>query len=281
MPLLAVDAEGNKIWARDVVKIREERTLAGFACKNCKAEMLFVDAQLKVKHFRHKVTCDCDTEPETQEHAWGKETVYDALKASFTGYIEPEDPIGRMKCDVHWLLVDKKVAFEIQATNYDPSVFDEKINYYTRKGYITVYLFVGDSFCRETRNNIYSLKEIEKRIFVDKKYGDFVLGGYLDDDGVFLPCFTHKLAKGRDGHCENRFIIWQKYSKQLSLQAFLAKIAGHTVTTSYRLPECKHPQVETVKHETPPVRYKEVCSDCGKYIKWIPNKEALKRGLTF
>ena len=53
----------------------------------------------------------------------------------------------RVKADVHWIIDGRKVAFEIQATNYDPSVFDEKIAYYTRKGYLTVYLFVGDNFC--------------------------------------------------------------------------------------------------------------------------------------
>lgn len=26
-------------------------------------------------------------------------------------------------------------------------------------------------------------------------------------------------------------------------------------------------------------RYKEICSDCGKFVRWIPNKEALEMGL--
>jgi competence CoiA-like predicted nuclease len=101
-----------------------------------------------VKHFRHKVACECDTEPETPAHVWGKETVYDTLKVGFEGYIEVEDLIGRLKSDVHWVVDGKKVAFEIQATNYEPAVFDEKIAYYTGREYLTVYLFVGDNFGR-------------------------------------------------------------------------------------------------------------------------------------
>jgi hypothetical protein len=277
MPILAINGIGEKMWSRQVVS----RNVGPFYCPSCKAEMLFVDANLKVKHFRHRVACECDTEPETVEHVRGKESVYDVLKAYFSGKVEVEDPIGRLKADVHWIIGGKKVAFEIQATNYDPSVFDEKIAYYTRKGYLTVYLFVSDNFCKEVRTNVYSLKEIEKRIFVDKHYGNSVIGGYLESDEVYLPCFIHKLAKGRDGHCESRFIIWRSATKWVSLVNFLKTVQNLNITQPYKLPACNHAFKRVEKSEQKLVRYKETCDDCDKFIRWIPNKEAIDMGLQF
>ena len=276
MPILAIKGSGEKIWARLV----ESRSSGPFTCPSCKAEVLFVDANLKIKHFRHRVECECDSEPETVEHVWGKETVYDSIQGNFGEYVEAEDLIGRMKADVHWIFNDKKIAFEIQATNYDPSVFDEKIAYYTRRGYLTVYLFVGDNFGKTVKgkDNIYSLKEIEKRILYNKHYGDSVVGGYLDDDGVYLPNFQAKFAKGGVGFCENRFIVWRQHTKTLTLKDFLKTVLMHQINKKYEPPPCQHKHITAEKVTQKLTRYKEVCDDCGKFVRWIPNKEAINMG---
>ena len=106
MPIRAINGTGEKVWARHI----DSRSNGPFSCPSCKAEMSFVDATLMIKHFRHKVSCECDTEPETPEHVWGKETVYETIKTGFEGYVEVEDSIGRMKCDVHWLPEGKKTS---------------------------------------------------------------------------------------------------------------------------------------------------------------------------
>jgi transcription elongation factor Elf1 len=277
MPIRAVNKDGERIWAKEVVPQANNH----FTCPSCKAEMSFVNAKLMIKHFRHKVACECDTEPETPEHVWGKETVYETIKAGFEGYVEVEDPIGRMKSDVRWLPQGRKVAFEIQAASYEPSVFDEKITYYTRRGYLIVYLFVGDNFCRtvKDKDNIYSLKEIEKRLFESKHYGDSVIGGYLDEGGVMLPYFFPKFAKGRDGYCENRFILSRTGTKRIPLKLFLRMILEHRINKWFTPPACKHEHIITEKVAQTLTRYKETCDDCDKFVRWIPNKEAIAMGL--
>lgn len=277
MPIRAINGGGEKVWARHV----DSRSSGPFSCPSCKAEMSFVDATLMIKHFRHKVACECDTEPETPEHVWGKETVYETIKAGFEGYVEVEDPIGRMKCDVHWLPEGKKVAFEIQVASYEPSMFDEKITYYTRRGYQIVYLFVGNNFCKtvKDKDNIYSLKEFEKRLFESKHYGDSVIGAYLSKSGVMLPYFLPKYARGRDGYCENRFILSRTGTKRTDLKSFLRMVREHRVNKWFTPPPCKHEHIVTEKVVQKLTRYKETCDDCDKFVRWIPNKEALAMGL--
>lgn len=39
-----------------------------FHCPRCSNEVIFVDAILRIKHFRHKVESNCEPEPETLKH---------------------------------------------------------------------------------------------------------------------------------------------------------------------------------------------------------------------
>ena len=242
--------------------------------------MSFVDAILKIKHFRHRVKSACDYEPETEEHERYKYLVYKELKATGSGEILIEHPVGRFFADVYWARENAPdVAFEIQATNYSFSKYEEKICAYASRRLLIVYIFVGENFCREIKPNIYSLKEIEKRILYEGTYLDTALGCYLEDDLVTEPSFTTKYAKGGDGFCTNRFIMRYKFSRKASLKEYLThKVREHIIANPF-IPECKHPQAHLEKATGKISRYKRVCSDCGKFIKWIPNREARALGL--
>jgi len=123
--------------------------------------MLFVDAQLKTKHFRHKTESLCDYEPETEEHENYKWLVYNMLRNKGIGEVFVEHRIGKFIADIY--LKNNKfydIVFEIQATNYSPLNYDEKIISYAFRRLLVVYLFIGDGFCNEVKRNIYSLKEI-------------------------------------------------------------------------------------------------------------------------
>jgi len=62
MSLYAFNKNNDRIFAPEC-KLREE-----FHCQECDGIMRFVNAMFKIKHFRHKVECPYETEPETQEH---------------------------------------------------------------------------------------------------------------------------------------------------------------------------------------------------------------------
>jgi competence CoiA-like predicted nuclease len=74
MSLTAQTLSGIKVFAPELTERRQ-----GFICRFCGQPMVFVDAQLKIKHFRHKTESLCDFEPETEEHEQYKELVYKTL----------------------------------------------------------------------------------------------------------------------------------------------------------------------------------------------------------
>jgi competence CoiA-like predicted nuclease len=241
--------------------------------------MVFVDAQLKVKHFRHKVDTSCESEPETEEHEHYKGVVYELLKQKNIGEVYPEHSIGPVRADIYLKRGWRNVVFEIQATNYSFSKYQDKIAIYAFRKLQVVYIFVGSDFCAEVRPHVYSLKEIEKKIFNDKEYRDTVVGCYLDGETVTIPSFKQKWAKGRAGQCTDRFIINYEETKRVNLDAFLDSILERYVTKPFVPPPCDHKEKEYQKSEKEIPRYKEICIRCGKFIRWLPNKEAKALGL--
>lgn len=274
MTLTAQTIEGIKVFAPDLMEKRQE-----FVCRFCNQPMIFVDAQLKIKHFRHKAEMSCDSEPETEAHEHYKWLVFKKLKDMKIGEVLLEHSIGKVRADIYlnrgsW----RNIAFEIQATNYNFSKYEEKIRAYAFHKLLVVYIFVGEDFCAEVKPNIYSLKEIEKRIFNQKSYGDTVIGCYLEDEIVIIPSFKEKYAKGRSGHCTDRFIMHFRETKRMSLADFLDNALEYYIKEPF-LPHCDHNETIYQKAEGKIPRYKKVCAECAKFIKWLPNKEAEAVGL--
>ncbi|ACM19076.1 competence protein CoiA-related protein [Geotalea daltonii FRC-32] len=271
MPLVALDEDGTKVFAWEVT---ERKPL--YTCKGCGGRLSFMDCTLKIKHFRHLTKCDCESEPETEDHVWGKQLVYQTIQAMKNhGIVELEHPIDSLRADVYWEGTWITAAIEIQASNYNISYFEDKIYEYARKGMVVIYLLVGDNFRKETKSFVYSLKEIEKRLFVKKDFPGCVYAGYLLPSGtVLLPYFQEKWARG-GGDCTNRFISMRRLEQRVSLTDFL-------IDAVYVPPpkiECKHQTINYVPNFEKIKRYKVVCTECGKFMKWLPNKEAEKLGL--
>lgn len=143
-----------------------------------------------------------------------------------------------------------------------------------------MYIFIGDDFCNEMKQNIYSLKEIEKKIFIEKEYFDTVVGCYLKKDFITIPIFKEKHAKGRTGYCTHRFIMDYKETRKLPLSDYLDNIVKYSIKMPFIPPQCNHNETIYEKYIKEPVRYKEICLLCGKFIKWVPNEEAIAKGFT-
>ena len=275
MAQTAFNEKELKVYSWDV-----EDNKAKYRCCDCKEPLIFVNGQRIAKHFRHKVEAGCNPEPETYEHYSSKELLFKKIQALNNGTPDIEHPIGTMKADVFWERIRPfKVAFEIQSSNYSPEKYEAKINYYAlKKNLIVVYLFVGKNFLNEIRTNIYSLKEIEKRILVEKKYLDTVIGGYLQGDSVYRPFFKPKHAKGRAGFNENLFIIdYKKNPKRQPLSEFLSELSAYIPKNKY-IPICSHDNRYHVKECGKLIRYQIRCSACDKFFGYLPNTEALRIG---
>lgn len=277
MSLLALDESENEVFA-DEVKTNNRN----YHCKHCKQAMSFVNSKLRIKHFRHRVESNCDPEPETEEHLYYKKLVFTSLSKIYVGETFLEYSVNdTFRPDVFLKRKDKRdIAIEVQATNTHLDSFDAKIKYYSYRGFITIYLFVPNqkNFFHMTRENIYSLKEIEKRIFVTKYYEDSVLGGYIFKDNILLPHFTNKYAKGGDAYCSHRFIMLKQHSRAIDLIQYLKEIQTYKIIDKYR-PECSHNNFKYSFSDAKVKRYKVICSECGKFLKWLPNDEAQKLGL--
>lgn len=278
MPLTSNDINGTQVYSW-LISDREKRLQ--YFCRDCSEPLSFVDATLKIKHFRHRADSLCQPEPETVDHLYYKKQVFETIRALDKGTAHLEHPVGSMKADVYWeknVLHYHKVVFEIQASNYAMSDFETKIKYYAhRKNLVVIYLFVGENFLKEVSDNIFTLKEIEKRIFIEKSYLDTVMGAYLDEDKVTIPAFKKKWAKGRSGDCTDRFIFNYREKQTMNLRDFLLRVFDYTPKNRY-LPDCDHSKVKDIKYEGKQIRYKIICEVCGKFMGWLPDRTALAKG---
>lgn len=276
MALIAKNSEGVEVYSWEVEDKNRE-----YFCRDCKEQFIFVDADLKVKHFRHKTDSQCEPEPETFEHAYYKKAIFEKIRELNIGHPKLEHWIGKEKSDIFWEkggCLKYNIVFEVQASNYNLSDFEQKINAYAhKKNLIVVYIFVGSAFCYEIKKNIYSLKEIEKRIFIERKYFDSVIGAYISEDQITIPVFKNKYARGQSGYCSNRFIMDYRETRNLHLVDYLREVYDYVPHKQYQ-PVCNHNQTKHVKSDGKIIRYKIVCEDCNKFQGWLPNEIASSLG---
>jgi len=197
MPITAIDEQGNKRIAYEVpdVEFRQE-----WKCPQCDARMAFVDAVVRVRHFRHLVDRDCICEPDTEAHLIMKRQVFEMFTSE--GYVcEYEVRIGHrmadmtveqngkrfaVRCSVHPVSVEdlQAIAQDFIACGYEPR---------------WILLPGGYAHCvgqGETQSGyqyaIFDLKRVEREL----------LGSpwltYLIDGDFVRPDFRAKAKKGRN-----------------------------------------------------------------------------------
>ncbi|MCU7495340.1 MAG: hypothetical protein HF314_05615 [Ignavibacteria bacterium] len=279
MAIKAYDSKGEIVLAFEVA----ERDIE-YTCCNCGNKMSFVNANIKVKHFRHLVECNCDPEPETAAHIFYKRTVFQILKKMNLGEVLLEHSLdGIARPDIFVKRENAPdIAIEVQATNMELDSFYQKIAYYLLQGFITVYLFITEEdkgdFLYSPREHIYSLKEFEKRILYHKIFGPTVKAAYIRGETIRVPIFNPKWAKGGEEYCRTRFIIDHQQSYAKNIREYFEDLRNFKINRS----NCKHLFTKHKLHtDDKIVRYQTVCGICGKHMGWLPNKKALELGLPF
>lgn len=309
MPSSAIDKFGKKVFAENqAFQFNEKRPV--YSCPECAKRMVFVNGEKYAKHFRHYRRSDCEyeSEPETPEHSYAKklvEAIFNHFSKNDPGMIfDREYKISDSEVEITKYAdvyceskkAERRVAVEVQQANYDMIKFLDKILFYVHRGYTVVYLFIGNQFGKtvKSRETIYTLKEIENRIFYEKDLP--VWGAYLyfdtkDIPFVEIPSYSRKYKRGASSHswdlenefssayCSTRFI--RNFNAPIMrLKDWLFKVL-YEYDPKYvksNLCDCKQ-RTAFVKSSKKIVRYKEVCVYCKKTLRWVPNKEAETKGL--
>jgi hypothetical protein len=308
MPSAAINKSEKRVYAEDQnFQFNEKRP--EYSCPECSKRMVFVDGTKYAKHFRHYRRSDCEyeTEPETKEHFYAKRVV----EAIFRHFSERD---SSLLFDREYKITDseieiskyadvyceskeseRKLAVEVQQANYDMTRFLDKILFYIYRGYAVIYLFIGDQFGKtlRDRSTIYTLKEIENKIFQEKNLP--VFGAYLHYDSkkipfVEIPTYSQKFKRGApsytldagtdssDAYCSTRFI--KNFNPQnMRLKDWLFKILYEYDPKYPRPKPCNCKRTVFIKSQKKIVRYKEVCIYCKKTLRWVPNKETQSTGL--
>src|SRR3989339_2133532 len=80
MALLALNQDNKEVFADEIINKNNK-----FHCRHCNEKLSFVNAKLRIKHFRHRVESNCDPEPETEEHLYYKKLVFTSLSKIYVG----------------------------------------------------------------------------------------------------------------------------------------------------------------------------------------------------
>lgn len=180
MPFCAVDKDANRINLLDQNYTRGNLPQELF-CPHCDGKMIYVDGNFVIKHFRHKIECPFQTEPETEKHL--------AMKA-FIKKIYPSSLLERRIGDriADAILPEEKISVENQVSSIGVKEMIERTQDHNKKGFSTMWIFGW-------RN----LLQIYKR----SKY----LGGDENDEGSWRDYYQFFAKK------TERFLQMANYGK--------------------------------------------------------------------
>jgi competence CoiA-like predicted nuclease len=135
-------------------------------CPHCQSEMLYVDATMKVKHFRHDVKGDCNYKPESELHLKTKELLYKKLKqANSTTFIDVEHKVeGVGYPDVFLITQGKEVAVEIELSNGSFNHWFSKTLGYTSRGIYSFWVTKPPVIVNNHRLRLNALQRLTNRM---------------------------------------------------------------------------------------------------------------------
>lgn len=135
--------------------IRVKSDNKNIICPSCDGNLIFVNADKRIKHFRHKTERDCNFEPETNRHLEMKKIMQDKLNLDDSCLEVPLD-FGTPD-----LLDNKrKVAIEVQHSSLYHADFMERTRNYNKEGYYPLWIFDW----KLISNYIYENKKLHSKI---------------------------------------------------------------------------------------------------------------------
>ena len=214
MPLKALNSDGLEAISYELAPANYRQD---WHCPHCQDPMSFVNANTRIKHFRHLVDRQCDVEPESEEHLILKRKMFDIFaQHHFTCKYEVR--VGDGIADVLATGTNHTYAIECQVSSISPDkVLARNENYdKSNVGYFWVlhpenYLnTVGD------REYLFRLKLIE-RAFMDEPWLLYYNPDSEWPEHIYLkPKYSKGGYWSEPGYCKTIFLI--RYRKALQFK---------------------------------------------------------------
>lgn len=149
MALVANTKDRGNVYIADFPDPR--RQLAGdqFFCPACGSEMIIVAGMRRVNHFRHKVLCTWDSQPESFFHLEAKRTLYEKLKKEQPDAIriDMEFPIEEVHriADIRVITPYGSVVHEIQLSSITVEEIERRTHDYYKAGFDVIWWIGGSA----------------------------------------------------------------------------------------------------------------------------------------
>jgi competence protein CoiA len=143
--LTAID-ENKKIV--NLLEIDVKKLTGKYFCPFCKSELFIKNGEIKIPHFAHKSLKSCDlwTENESEQHLGLKKIFYQWFKKTDRVEIERYLPELNQRPD---LLVNDKIAIEIQCSHLPIKRLKERTENYQSHGYVVIWLMGKDLWLKD------------------------------------------------------------------------------------------------------------------------------------
>ena len=169
MPLKAVNSVGSEYIS---YQLQPSNYRQSWFCPSCQEPMSFVDANTRIKHFRHLVDRACHTEPETEEHLTLKKAMFELL-TKYGYHCRYETKIGSNVADILACKGDEAIirAIECQVSPIVSNEVEQRNKNYSEKGFTYFWVLFPKYYFQEaseyTRFTCYRLKEIERKFMFE------------------------------------------------------------------------------------------------------------------
>jgi competence CoiA-like predicted nuclease len=174
----------------------DEISKQDYFCPYCENEVSFVNSTYKIKHFRHKISSNCNPEPETESHINMKKYFYENLNLNKEN-IEVNLKFARP--DIY--LFDKKIAIEVQHSNLTEAIFLYRTKRYTDNDISVIWIF-DESLLGENISRM--LKKAHElyfgRIYVYRKNPEGIYPIHFESKGRWVDGYYSPEGEYYDGY---------------------------------------------------------------------------------
>jgi len=165
MTLRAIDNTGTEYTSYLVSDVIRKIELL---CPSCKQKLVWVNSDVKVKHFRHLTTCQYNTEPESKEHIEMKKEIYELIKNNNnTQEIVYEKTVKNRIADIY--LKDKagqQIVVECQCTKITAKEMSQRTKDYNDNNIYVLWILNTKNFNAIDNLDTWSNKKLNKIVRV-------------------------------------------------------------------------------------------------------------------
>ncbi|MDN6224328.1 MAG: competence protein CoiA, partial [Lactococcus lactis] len=143
--LTAIDENGQVV---NLLEIEVKELTGKYFCPSCKSELFIKNGEIKMTHFAHKSlkACDLWLENESEQHLGLKKALYQWFKKTDKVEIEAYIPEFKQRPD---LLVNDKIAIEIQCSHLSTKRLKERTENYQVHGFTVLWLMGQDLWLKD------------------------------------------------------------------------------------------------------------------------------------